>query len=71
MGDRKGIIFDTKAQELERKNLFLQMINDEVLEADYSIADIPSDEPIIEEEIEEGFIDNFEDEDYNGEHENE
>lgn len=70
-GERKEIIFDTKAQELERKSLFLQMINDEVVEADYSIADIPNDEPIIEEEIEEGFIDEFENEDYNGEDKNE
>lgn len=70
-GDRKEIIFDTKAQELERKNLFLQMINDEVVEADYSITDIPTDEPIIEEEIEEGFIDNFENEDYNVDNKNE
>ena len=66
-GERKEIIFDTKAQELERKKLFLEMINDEVVEADYSVADIPNDEPIIEEEIEEGFIDEFENEDYNGE----
>ncbi len=65
-GERKEIIFDTKAQELERKKLFLEMINDEVVEADYSVADIPNDEPIIEEEIEEGFIDEFENEDYNG-----
>ncbi len=70
-GERKEIIFDTKAQELERKKLFLQMINDEVVEADYSVADIPNDEPIIEEEIEEGFIDEFENEDYNGEDKNE
>ena len=70
-GDRKEIIFDTKAQELERKKLFLEMINDEVVEADYSVADIPNDEPIIEEEIEEGFIDEFENEDYNGEDKNE
>ena len=70
-GDRKEIIFDTKAQELERKKLFLQMINDEVVEADYSVADIPNDETIIEEEIEEGFIDEFENEDYNGEDKNE
>ncbi len=70
-GERKEIIFDTKAQELERKKLFLQMINDEVVEADYSVADIPNDEPIIEEEIEEGFIDEFENEYYNGEDKNE
>lgn len=38
-GDRKEIIFDTKAQEEERKRLFLQMINDEVVDADYSIED--------------------------------
>ena len=70
-GERKEIIFDTKAQELERKKLFLQMINDEVVEADYSVADIPNCETIIEEEIEEGFIDEFENEDYNGEDKNE
>ena len=70
-GERKEIIFDTKAQELERKKLFLQMINDEVVEADYSVADIPNCETIIEEEMEEGFIDEFENEDYNGEDKNE
>ena len=70
-GERKEIIFDTKAQELERKKLFLEMINDEVVEADYSVADIPNDETIIEEEMEEGFIDEFENEDYNGEDKNE
>lgn len=70
-GDRKEIIFDTKAQELERKKLFFQMINDEVVEADYSVADIPNGETIIEEEMEEGFIDEFENEDYNGEDKNE
>ena len=69
-GERKEIIFDTKAQELERKKLFLQMINDEVVEADYSVADIPNEETIIEEEIEEGFIDDFENEDYNDEDKN-
>lgn len=43
-GDRKEIIFDTKAQEEERKRLFLQMINDEVVDADYSIEDEVSEE---------------------------
>ena len=47
------------------------MINDEVVEADYSVADIPNDETIIEEEVEEGFIDEFENEDYNVEEKSE
>ena len=33
--ERKEIVFDTKAQEEERKKLFLQMVNDEIIEADY------------------------------------
>jgi hypothetical protein len=65
-GDRKEIIFDTKAQEEERKKLFLKMVNDEIVDADYSIEDkvaaLPDPEVI--EETEEGFIDEFTDEDF-------
>lgn len=58
-GDRKEIVFDTKAQEEERKKVFLKMIKDEVIDVDYSIIDegvasVP--EPEIIEEVEEGFI---------------
>lgn len=58
-GDRKEIVFDTKAQEEERKKVFLEMIKDEVIDADYSILDegiatLP--EPEVIEEVEEGFI---------------
>ena len=66
---RKEIIFDTKAQEEERKKLFLNMINDEVIEEDYSV----EDEILFEgteasvyiiEETDEGFIDEFDNEAY-------
>ncbi|MGY0373230.1 transposase [Clostridium sp. JNZ J1-5] len=69
-GDRKEIIFDTKAQEEERKRLFLQMINDEVIDADYSIEDEAVQEPIIIEEIDEGYIAEVSEEDYNDKEEN-
>ncbi|MBK5242064.1 transposase [Clostridium sp.] len=60
--ERKEIIFDTKAQEEERKRLFLNMINDEVVDADYNVADetvIEGIEPTVNimEETEEGFVD--------------
>lgn len=35
--DRKEIILDTKAQEEERKKLFLEMINDTEVPADYEV----------------------------------
>jgi len=60
--ERKEIIFDTKAQEEERKRLFLNMINDEVVDADYNVSDEHVDEVAeptvnIMEETEEGFVD--------------
>ena len=62
-GDRKEIVFDTKGQEEERKLQFLKMINEEVVDADYSIveeaATLPDPEVI--EETEEGFIEYEED----------
>lgn len=69
-GDRKEIVFDTKAQEEERKRIFLEMIKDEVIDADYSISDegvagLP--EPEVIEEVEEGFINEFEDDDTDNE----
>ena len=51
--ERREIVFDTRAQEEERKKLFLQMINDDVIEAQYT------------EETEAGYIDEAE-EVYNG-----
>lgn len=72
-GDRKEIIFDTKAQEEERKRLFLQMIKEEVVNADYSISneEIPElKEPEITEQTDEGFIDETDNNDYNGDEEN-
>ena len=62
-GDRKEIVFDTKGQEEERKLQFLKMINEEIVDVEYSIveeaATLPDPEVI--EETEEGFIDEFED----------
>jgi len=57
-GDRKEIVFDTKGQEEERKLQFLKMINEEVIDAEYSIVgkDAVLPEPEIIEETEEGFI---------------
>lgn len=52
--ERREIVFDTRAQEEERKKLFLQMINDEVIDAEYT------------EETEVGYIDEAEEEVYNG-----
>jgi hypothetical protein len=46
--DRREIIIDTKAAELERKQLFLQMIDADVIEADYEAIEESS-------YIEEGF----------------
>ncbi len=65
-GDRKEIVFDTKAQEEERKKIFLEMIKDEIVDVDYSISDervagLP--EPEVIEEVEEGFINEFEEDD--------
>ncbi|MFL0194836.1 hypothetical protein ACJDU8_04500 [Clostridium sp. WILCCON 0269] len=57
--DRKEIILDTKAQEEERKKLFLEMINNETVDADYSIAD----EPVPKSE--KGSIDDSDNNDYN------
>lgn len=66
-GDR--IVFDTKAQEEERKSLFLKMVNDEIIDANYSVveeaATLPDPEVI--EEAEEGFIDEFEGDDFGNE----
>lgn len=67
--ERKEIIFDTKAQEAERKRLFLNMINDEVIEADYSIEGeslFEGTEAAVDiiEETDEGFIDEFDNEAY-------
>jgi len=68
-GDRKEIVFDTKAQEEERKMQFLQMIKEEIVDADYSIveeaATLPDPEVI--EETEEGFIDDFEEDGFGNE----
>ena len=62
-GDRKEIVFDTGVQEEERKLQFLKMINEEVVDADYSVveeaATLP--DPEIIEETEEGFIEYEED----------
>src|SRR5665648_452841 len=45
-GDRKEFIIDTTSLENTRKQMFLSMINDEVIEADYEV----------EESVEEGFL---------------
>jgi len=46
-GDRKEIVFDTTSLEQTRKQMFLNMINnEEVIEADYEV----------EESVEEGFL---------------
>lgn len=67
-GDRKEIVFDTKGQEEERKLQFLKMINEEVIDADYSIveeaATLPDPEVI--EETEEGFVE-YEEDDFGNE----
>jgi len=65
-GDRKEIVFDTKAQEEERKSLFLKMVNDEIIDADYSIVEEATTlpDPEVIEETEEGFIDEFEGDDF-------
>jgi len=67
-GDRKEIVFDTKGQEEERKLQFLKMINEEVVDADYSIveeaATLPDPEVI--EETEEGFVE-YEEDDFDNE----
>ena len=65
-GDRKEIIFDTKGQEEERKLQFLKMINEEIVDADYSIVeeDAVLSDPEVIEETEEGFIDEFEEDDF-------
>jgi len=57
-GDRKEIVFDTKGQEEERKLQFLKMINEEVIDAEYSIVgkDAVLPDPEVIEETEEGFI---------------
>lgn len=71
--ERKEIVFDTKAQEEERKRLFLNMIKDDVFDADYSIANEEISElkePEITEETDEGFIDETDNNDYNGDEEN-
>jgi hypothetical protein len=68
-GDRKEIIFDTKGQEEERKLQFLKMINEEIVDADYSVVEeaamLPYPEVI--EETEEGFMDEFEEDDFGDE----
>jgi len=62
-GDRKEIVFDTKGQEEERKLQFLKMINEEIVDVEYSVveeaATLPDPEVI--EETEEGFIEYEED----------
>ena len=66
--ERKEIIFDTKAQEEERKKMFLNMIKDEIVDADYYISDENVTEILgseIVEKTEEGFIDDFSNNDYN------
>jgi len=57
-GDRKEIVFDTKGQEEERKLQFLKMINEEIVDADYSIVEVNAvvPDPEVIEETEEGFI---------------
>ena len=68
-GDRKEIIFDTKGQEEERKLQFLQMIKEEIVDADYSVVDEVAvlTDPEVIEETEEGFIDEFEDDHFGNE----
>ena len=66
--ERKEIIFDTKAQEEERKKMFLNMIKDGIVDADYYISDENVTEILgseIVEKTEEGFIDDFSNNDYN------
>jgi hypothetical protein len=68
--ERKEIIFDTKGQEEERKRLFLNMINDEIVDTEYSIVDeyvaeVSEHAVNIMEETEEGFVDELEDTVYN------
>ena len=67
-GDRKEIVFDTKGQEEERKLQFLKMINEEIVDVEYSIveeaATLPDPEVI--EETEEGFIE-YEEDDFGNE----
>ena len=66
--DRKEIVFDTKGQEEERKLQFLKMINEEIVDVEYSIveeaATLPDPEVI--EETEEGFIE-YEEDDFDNE----
>src|SRR5665647_3441169 len=67
-GDRKEIIFDTKGQEEERKLQFLKMINEEIVDVEYSIVVETSTlpDPEVIEETEEGFIE-YEEDDFGNE----
>ena len=46
-GDKREVIFDTTTLESTRKQMFLQMINDDIIEADYTP---------VQETVEDGFI---------------
>ena len=56
-GDRKEIIFDTTSLETTRKQLFLNMINDEVIEADYQVQETVEDGFVIEDSFDSESID--------------
>ena len=48
-GDRKEIIFDTTSLENTRKQMFLDMINDEVIEADFEVKETVEDGFLLED----------------------
>ena len=56
-GDRKEIIFDTTALETTRKQMFLNMINDEVIEADYKVQETVEDGFIIDDSFDSETVD--------------
>ena len=56
-GDRKEIIFDTTALESTRKQMFLNMINDEVIEADFEVQETVEDGFIIEDSFDSESLD--------------
>ena len=57
-GDRKEIIFDTTALESTRKQMFLNMINDEVIEADYEVHETVDEGFLIEDSFDSEAVDN-------------
>jgi len=57
-GDRKEIIFDTTALESTRKQMFLNMISDEVIEADYEVNETVDEGFLIEDSFDSEAVDN-------------